>query len=283
MADVRGRIAGLFVYPIKGCAAVPMASAVLERQGFAHDRRHAVTTPSGRVLTQREHPALARIHCSVGHDGTLRVQVAGERFDVPERVDGPATTVRVWRDAVGAVLIEGGVAEALSDLLGAPARLVRFADDARRPCDPAIAPPGAETAFADGYPVLVANEASLVLVDEWLLECGAEPVAMDRFRPNLVLADMPAWAEDDHDRVEIEGGAVLLLVKPCDRCVVTTIDQEAGEPHGDQPLAVLRRRRLHPVLRKPVFGQNAVPLVDGDEPVTVRVGAVAALVGSARA
>jgi uncharacterized protein YcbX len=72
------------------------------------------------------------------------------------------------------------------------------------------------------------------------------------------------------------------LVKPCERCVVTTVDQETGEAHGDQPLAVLRQMRLHPILRKPMFGQNAVPRLGTGETATLKVGARADLVGSAR-
>ncbi|TVQ38538.1 MAG: MOSC domain-containing protein [Geminicoccaceae bacterium] len=282
MVDVQGRIAGLFVYPIKGCAAVPLASAALEAKGLAHDRRYAVVTPSGRVLTQREHPALARIHCSIGAEGGLRVQIEGVRFDVDEAGVAAPLTARVWGDEVLALPVEGPVGEALADLVGAPVKLVRFAPEARRACDPTVAPLGAETAFADGFPVLVTNESSLVVLDEWLLERGAEPVGMDRFRPNVVLADMPAWAEDDHDRLVVAGGAMLDLVKPCDRCIVTTIDQETGEPHGDQPLAMLRQMRLHPILRKPVFGQNAVPRLAPGETAVLTVGARAELVGSAR-
>ncbi|MFW5832959.1 MAG: MOSC domain-containing protein [Pseudomonadota bacterium] len=281
MADVTGRIAGLYVYPVKGCAAVPLATALLERQGLAHDRRHAIVTPSGRVLTQREHPALARLHCSLGADGSLRLQIEGRRLDVPQG-GGESMPVRVWGDEVTAERLDPALDEALGAALGLPVHLVRFGPDARRPCDPSVAPPGAETAFADGYPVLVTNESSLVLIDEWLLERGADTVGMDRFRPNIVLADMPPWAEDDHDRLLVEGGAVLDLVKPCERCIVTTIDQETGEPHGDQPLAVLRQMRLHPILKKPMFGQNAVPRLREGETAALKVGARADLVGSAR-
>lgn len=273
------RIGGLFTYPVKGCAAVPLAEATVTRRGLAHDRRWAVATPTGRVLTQREVPELARLHCWFTGDGALGLMVEGKRFEAPTPGTGAPFRVKVWSDDVEAEAFGGDLDEALSALIARPARLVHFPEDAHRPCDATIAP-GAETGFADGYPILVTNEATLVWLDERLLETGGLPVPMSRFRPNLVLEGAPTNAEDEHERLAADG-LVLDLVKPCDRCVVTTIDQETGTPDGDQPLALLRRLRLHPVLRRPVFGQNAVPKLAPGTTATLAVGQVVRLEGSA--
>lgn len=282
MTDVVGRIAGLFVYPIKGCRALPLADAVVEPWGLAHDRRHALATLDGRILTQREHPELARVHCSLDARGELRVQVEGAGYPLPP-TNGVRLTVRIWNDLVEAECLAGPLVAALSELVGQPVRLLRFPREGQRPCDPAYAGAGAATAFADGFPILVTNEATLVRLDEALVERGAEPVPMDRFRANVVLADMPPGAEDDHDQLVLDDGLVLDLVKPCTRCTVTTVDQDSGQSFGDQPLALLRQLRRHPVLRQPVFGQNAVPRLAADGRGTLRVGQTAVLHGSGRA
>lgn len=273
------RIGGLFVYPVKGGAAVPVAESVVSRRGLAHDRRWAVATDTGRVLTQREYAQLARIHAWIDHDGALGFQIEGERFEAPEAGSGRREAVRVWGDTVEAEAYDGRIDTALSELLGRRVRLVHFPDDTTRPCDPQIAP-GAETAFADGYPILLTNEATLVWLDEKLVELGAFPVPMSRFRPNVVLTGAAANAEDEHSRL-VADGLVMELVKSCERCVVTTIDQETGTPDGDQPLAALRRLRLHPLLRQPVFGQNAVPLLAPGETGRLEVDASVTLEGSA--
>jgi uncharacterized protein YcbX len=58
---MNGRVAGLFVYPVKGCAGTGLGEARLLARGLEHDRRWMIVTPAGRFLTQREQPALARI------------------------------------------------------------------------------------------------------------------------------------------------------------------------------------------------------------------------------
>jgi hypothetical protein len=274
------RVSGLYIYPLKGGAAVPLAETEVSALGLRFDRRWAVVSPTGRVLTQREHPSLARVHAWITGADTLGFNVEGVRFDAPEPGSGTREPVRIWNDEVEAEVYAVALNEALSQLLAAPVRLAHFPDDAVRACDPHVAP-GASTAFADGFPVLVTNEATLIWLDERLVEIGAEPVPMDRFRPNLVIADAPFNAEDEHATLTVADRVTFQLVSSCTRCVVTTIDQETGEVHGDQPLAALRTLRRHPLLKQPVFGQNAVAQVAAGETVAIRVGDPVRLEGSA--
>ena len=275
-----GTVSGLYVYPLKGGAAVPLAETEVTALGFRFDRRWAVVGPTGRVLTQREHPKLARVHAWITKAGTLGLNVEGRRFDAPVPGSGARGPVRIWNDEVEAEIYDAPVDAALSHQLGAPVRLVHFPDDVVRACDPHVAP-GATTAFADGFPILVTNEATLVWLDERLVELGAEPVPMDRFRPNLVIADVPFNAEDEHATLTVADRVAFQLVSSCTRCVVTTIDQETGEILDDQPLSALRKLRRHPLLRQPVFGQNAVARLDAGETARIRVGDAVELTGSA--
>ena len=102
------------------------------------------------------------------------------------------------------------------------------------------------------------SEGSLTALNVALLERGEAPVQMTRFRPNLVLADVAAGAEDRCRSLDLGRGVLLDLVKPCDRCVITTIDQASGERMGPEPLATLRRLRRNPRTGGAWFGQNAV-------------------------
>ena len=123
-----------------------------------------------------------------------------------------------------------------------------------RPVDPDYARPEDRVSFADGYPLLVTNEASLVDLNRRL----DRPVPMDRFRTNLRVAGAAAWAEDGWGHLHV-GGAEFFVAKTCDRCVVTTVDQATGRKAEDnEPLRTLGGFRRDPRGRT-IFGQNLIP------------------------
>jgi hypothetical protein len=278
MERIAGHIAGLFVYPVKGCRGISLDAAELRERGLSHDRRWMIVDASGRFRSQRELPALARVVPAIKGD-RLCLAFDGQRVELAVHDSGEPMRVTVWRDEIVAVRPSPQVDAALSAWLGRPLHLVRFPDAARRPCDPTYAPPGAHVAFSDGFPLLVTSEASLAELNDAMLERGGEALPMARFRPSLVLGGVPARAEDRRRRIELGGGAALELVKPCDRCIVTTTDQLTGERCGDEPLATLRRIRRNPATGGMWFGQNAVPVLP-HAPVTLRVGDACVLVGS---
>ena len=105
-----------------------------------------------------------------------------------------------------------------------------------------------------------------------LAAAGAQPVPMSRFRPNLVLGGMPAGAEDRRRTLQIGEAVALALVKRCDRCVVTTIDQGSGVKTGKEPMATLMQIRRNTRTGGAWFGQNAVPGLAGKATRIVRVG-----------
>lgn len=84
---------------------------------------------------------------------------------------------------------------------------------------------------------------------------------MERFRPNVVLEHDTAWDEDFWKQMRI-GAVTFDVVKPCERCIVTTTDQSTGARKGIEPLAVLKTFRNHPELG-PLFGQNLVHRTQG--------------------
>ena len=64
---------------------------------------------------------------------------------------------------------------------------------------------------------------------------------MTRFRPSVVVAGAPAWAEDGWGGLRI-GAVTFRVAKGSDRCVFTTIDPDTAEK-GKEPLATLARHR----------------------------------------
>jgi hypothetical protein len=107
-----------------------------------------------------------------------------------------------------------------------------------------------------------------------------EPVPMARFRPNLVIGDLPPFAEDRIAALRI-GSVTLRLVKPSTRCIVTSTDQQTGA-RSTNPLPVLRKFRFNKTLLGVTFGENAVvaanAVVTSDVPAHTVVGGIPACV-----
>jgi uncharacterized protein YcbX len=238
------RVAGLHVYPIKGCYRVEVDAADVEPWGLAGDRRWLVVDRDGRFLSQRELPALTQIRPVPAGPGRLVLRTPGcdADLDVAAPADGERVDVAIWRSRVKAARV-GATADAwLSAALARDVRLVYLDDPTQRPVNPEHGRAGDRVSFADGYPLLLANAASLDALNAWL----DEPVPMTRFRPNLVVDGAPAWVEDHWVGRRLRIGPVEFRVpKPCDRCVVTTTDQETGE-RGREPLRALGRYRRFP-------------------------------------
>jgi uncharacterized protein YcbX len=172
---------------------------------------------------------------------------------LPRHRSGERLAVRVHQDrCVG--LDEGAdAAEWASRAAGEAVRLVRVPAHSERRANPTFAGTvPAPMGFADGFPVLVCNAASLADLNTRL----PAAIPMERFRPNVVLEGLPAWAEDRIDTLTL-GEVTLRLVKPCTRCTIPSIDQRTGQPSID-PTPALREFRFDKELRGVKFGENAV-------------------------
>jgi uncharacterized protein len=247
----------LHLYPLKSARGIPVPAAVVGPTGLVWDRHWMLTDPGGNFLSQRTHPALARIRTELsGHSLRLRTDGA-EALELPLlslQPLGAARTVRVWRDHCEGLDQGEDAARWASAAVGQPVRVVRVPSEPRRLANAAFAGPDVPVSFTDGFPMLVCNRASLEDLNRRL----AQPLPIGRFRPNLVLEGLPPWAEDRIESLRM-GPVTLKLVKPCTRCVITATDQVTGEP-GLNPLPVLRTFRWNPLLSGVTFGENAVPV-----------------------
>jgi uncharacterized protein YcbX len=80
-----------------------------------------------------------------------------------------------------------------------------------------------------------------------------------RFRPNIVVKGCGPFAEDTWNKIKV-GDVELAIVKPCARCVVTTIDKDTLV-QKKEPLKTLAQYRKHEL--GAIFGQNVIPLNEG--------------------
>ncbi len=261
------RLSGLYIYPVKSCAAVVLDGAEVENLGLAHDRRWMlVEAETGKFITGRECPELVLLHATITSDGALELSAVSPRVLALRTVSGSAQRrqVRVWGDDVIAAVADADTNQALSNWLGRSVELVHFDAESQRILDQKYAQATDQTAFADGYPLMLISQASLDVLNSKLMP----PITMRRFRPNLVVAgEIAAHAEDSWQRVQI-GAAVFDVVKPCIRCIFTTVDPDLGarDPSGE-PLNTLKNYRRMP--KGISFGMNLIPRNPG---AIIRVG-----------
>jgi uncharacterized protein YcbX len=266
------RLGSVHLYPIKSTRGLDVPAAAVEPWGLASDRRYMLVDLDGDVVTAREHHRMLAAEARPGDDGLKVSGPHAEPLRVAPRAGTATRRVRVHDDEVAAVDTGDEAAAWFSALLDHPVRLMWLDDPARRPVNPAYGTPDDRVSLADAYPVLAASTASLRQLNDWIAAEAAErgeelpgPLPMRRFRPNLVVDDVPEpFAEDRWKRVRV-GEVEFRVVKGCDRCVLTTIDPDTLAT-GKEPLRTLARHRRWD--RKVWFAVNLI----ADGPGTIRVG-----------
>ncbi|QBB69501.1 MOSC domain-containing protein [Pseudolysobacter antarcticus] len=245
-------LASLHIYPIKSCAQLTLASAVVEKRGLAHDRRWMIVDENARFITGRELARMTLLQAEPVATGLIlrAPQMAPLHVSFPP-ANAPRLDVTVWKNIVAAQLADASANVWLSTFLGRPCRLVFMDDDCARVVTE-HARAGDEVSFADAYPLLLISQAALDGLNARLVR----PVGMWQFRPNLVVAGCEAHAEDRWSRIRI-GEIEFDVVKSCTRCVFTTVDPARGELSPDgEPLRTLIGYRRTPA--GVTFGQNLI-------------------------
>ncbi len=288
-------VVSLWIYPVKSLAGIPVKEATITSRGFRHDRRLMLVDREGKFVTAREFPTLLLVETAIEDGDILRLTFPSIRPSAkrgparssiqlqpcspfPHRLrrlradeqlrslrlplapsDGATCTVTIWDDRVAARAGFSGEADAMfSEYLGFPVRLTYLADDEHRPVDARYATAGQEVSFADGFPFLATVVASL--------EALGAGIPMERFRPNLVLDGLAAFAEDDFAGFRVGDHVEFQSVKPCSRCPMVnsiSLPEHSGEiaPYvGAAPLAQVAT--VHPRVvgtkRSAVFGANLI-------------------------
>lgn len=277
-------ISEINIYPIKSLKGIALKESLVEKRGLKFDRRWMLTDKEGMFFTQREVPKMAAIMVEVTDDGlrvtSKNVGTLGIPFE-PDR--GDRKSVTVWQSSVTGEVYSGQVSEWFSDVLGRHCQLVRMPESTERHVSEKFDSGNDIVSFADGYPLLLIGEGSLAEVNERLQDRYKDdeyseklPLPMNRFRPNLVVQGSDPFEEDGWAKVRI-GEAIFRVVKPCARCVMTTVDQARGEFDGKEPLKMMASFRM----AKDVFpdsyeslGQTANAVLFGENLIPENAGAV---------
>lgn len=258
-------VSELYIYPIKSLGGFNVNAATLTDRGFEHDRRWMLVDENNVFLSQRELTAMALLKVKLNDNGLeiYHSQKDAEHIVVSfQNNGGEQLRVRVWDDDCDAITVSKTIDDWFSEMLSIKCRLVYMPDKSDRFVEKPYAKDNEITSFSDGYPILMIGQSSLDDLNARL----AQPLPMNRFRPNIVFTGGTAFQEDEIKSFTING-VTFSCVKPCARCVVTTIDQRTGSKNKE-PLKTLSTYRLRN--NKIYFGQNILYKGLG----TVRVGDV---------
>ena len=259
MSD-RGRVDRINVAPVKGTRLFHPDRVSLERYGVPENRRFHLVNAEGRLFSGVRHGPLVSIRSSYDlnrewlelrfPDGTV---VSGRA----DATDGALTTMMWGREVPGHVL-EGPWAGALSAFVGEPVRLVRSEE------------PGQGS---DSHPV---SMVSLASVRELSTRAGLDsPLDSRRFRMLIEIEGVDAHEEDRWLGCDVRvGEAVIRVVRPDPRCVVTEQDPETGVRDFDTRKAILAYRP------SPDRDANMGVYADVVEPGAVEVGDSVAVLAS---
>lgn len=256
----------IFIYPIKSLGGISVQAAKVEQRGLQYDRRWMLVDKNGMFLTQREYPQMALLQVYINDD---RLEVKHKTKTITplqlplSNIQTPTHSriaVNIWDDVVIAKNISIDADSWFSDALGFDCRLVFMDNDSIRFTERKYFDEPQQVSFADAYPFLIIGQESLNELNRRL----KKPLTINRFRPNFVFSGGKPFIEDSWKDFMI-GNLKFCAVKPCSRCVITTIDPDTAEKENE-PLETLAKFRK--VGNKVMFGMNAIGYDEG----VVKVG-----------
>ena len=253
-------LSNINIFPVKSIAGISLFTAQVEKQGLEFDRRFMVATLDGKMITARTHPNMLKIKALIEADGLILCYPGlldlHFTFNELEMKEVDAT---VWGDTFPAYSTTKEADQWVSAILGTEAQLLFSGEQSNRVREKIQT----NVSFADGYPLLVISEASLAELNKR----SSSHHTMAQFRTNLVVSGSEAFIEDSWKRIRI-GEVEFEIVKPCQRCILTTVNPHTAQYHPNkEPLRTLSTFRVDES-GNVYFGQNLVAKNEG----TINVG-----------
>ena len=269
MSSLNPVVSQLWIYPIKSLQGISLQTVQVEKRGLRYDRRWMLIDADNHFMSQRKAAKMALISVELADFGLavrapdmpiLIIPYPDAEIELYDEVE-----VTCWEDKMTAHHLNSSIDNWFCEFLGQDCQLVYMPEQTLRPVDPNFAKNDEIASFSDGFPSLIISEASL---DDLNKRVDIE-LTMKRFRPNIVMSDCAAYAEDSlgHFMInDIEFNAV----KPCSRCIVTTINPETAEIESKEPLKTLAtyRRKNNKVM----FGQNLLHKLNTTSANELKVG-----------
>lgn len=238
----QSKITDMLLYPIKGCRGYSVDQISVTPMGLLGDREFALVK-DGERANQKQLPDLIHLSAVWKSPERLIMKYPGcESFELdcsPQR-SLSTSRMQVYGKDLSTLDMGNDVAAWLSMALGSDVRLAKT----NGPIDWFLPIPEfslvhgePQTKFVDAAPILLTNAASLADLNGRL----EESLPMNRFRPNIVVDGLEPYREDELGAFNFPNVS-LTRVTVCERCIVTTSNQETGE-RNKEPLRTLSKYR----------------------------------------
>jgi uncharacterized protein YcbX len=247
------RLARLNVSPVKSTGLLHPASALLTATGIPSNRRFHLVDEAGRLFTGGDHGPLVRLSSTLDPD-TETLSIAfpdGSVVTAAADLLGEPHVTDIWGRPIPGRLLVGPLSAAISACVGRPLRLVRADLE------------------GDGSDVHRLSLISLASVRD--LGARNDRASLDplRFRMDLELDGCDPYQEDTWEGRAVRiGDAVLRVLGPVPRCVVTTLDPATGLKDFDTLKHIAGYRPLMQRPRGVPFGMYA----EVEQPGRITIG-----------
>jgi uncharacterized protein YcbX len=238
----QAKVTDMLLYPIKGCRGYSVDQIVVTPMGLLGDREFALVK-DGERANQKQLPDLIHLSAVWKSPDCLVIKYPGcESFelDCSDQKERAIGQIQIYGKGVSTLDMGDAVAAWLSNAFNSDVRLAKTngAFDWFLPLPEFSLVHGEpQTKFIDAAPLLLTNAASLTDLNSRL----EENLPMNRFRPNVVVDGLEPYHEDERASFDFPNVS-LARVTVCERCIVTTTNQETGE-RKKEPLRTLSKYR----------------------------------------
>lgn len=215
------QVTRLFFYPIKSCRGIEVDQFRISSSGPQYDRQWMIVDGAGKFLTQRQIPKMGLIETKMNKD-RVAFKVSGAADFIQPQTTDHKIAVNIWGAEAEALVCDDKSNEVLSDFLNKKVLLVEATPEKRR-LNPKYGK--GKINFPDSQPILLISEESLAELSKRM---GRE-IAMERFRPNIVIHGVKKpHEEDEWDQYSI-GSVQFKKTKLCSRCVIVNLDPKTAQ------------------------------------------------------
>jgi len=254
-------ISQLWTYPFKSGKGQALTSARVEGEGIFDDRRLVALDKDGVFITARKHSELLQLSCVQNESGWL-LQHPAQSETCQIVIDKLTTNIAgsLWKDSLQALDAGDKASAWLSEVLEMKVRVAVWKKQSRFSNKYQL-----ETSFSDASPILVTSEASVKQACDW----GGIEADTRRFRPNIVVDGVGAFAEDAWKQIRI-GGVSFDVLDSCVRCILTTVQPDTGQRHPQrEPMVSLMKHHANEA-GQPLFGINVKPTnTQNEKPISL--------------